>query len=110
MNDVRNVSSMTNGPGAAAVLAAGVGMFVLGALSFVGDKSAAIKNSLVWYKPTGALSGVSCAAVLAWVVVWAVLDRMWRRKTVAMGRVNAIAFGLLGLGLLLVFPPLVDRL
>ena len=105
-----NAPRMTNGSGAAAILAAGIGSFVLAVLAFAGDKSAAIKSALVLYKPTGALSGVTTAAIVVWLVAWGVLEWRWRSRTVALGRVNLVAFVLLVLSLLLTFPPIVDLL
>jgi hypothetical protein len=109
MNEaVVSEARISNGSGAAAILAAGVGSLVLGVLSFAGDKSAAFKASMDWYKPTGALSGVTTAAIAAWLVVWVLLELRWNRKSVAAGRTNAAALTMLALGLLLTFPPLVD--
>jgi len=101
-------SILPNGSGAAAILASGIGSFVLAVLAFAGDKSAAVKSSLVFYKPTGALSGVSTIAILIWLLTWGIFEWRWGKKTVAAGRIIAAAFVLLGLSLLLTFPPVVD--
>ena len=103
-----NTSSVTNGSGAAAILAAGIGSFALAMLACAGDKSAAIKNSLIFYKPTGPLSGVTSTAIVIWLLTWGILEWRWRNRTVAVGRINAVALVLLGLSLLLTFPPVVD--
>ena len=108
--NVDEASVRTNGSGAAAILAAGVGSFVFALLALAGDKSAAVKSSLVFYKPTGALSGVSDVAILIWIVVWVGLELMWRRKTVRLGAVCGWSFAMLVLGFLLTFPPVVDLL
>ena len=100
--------TLTNGSGAAAILAAGVGTFALAILACAGDKSAAVKNSLIFYKPTGPLSGVTTSAILIWLVSWVILEWRWRNKTVGVERIAAIALALLGLSLLLTFPPVVD--
>src|ERR1017187_4265734 len=100
--------TLTNGSGAAAILSAGVGAFALAVLAFAGDKSALIASSLVFYKPTGPLSGVTTAAILIWLFTWGILEWRWRKRTVAAGRIGAIALALLGLSLLLTFPPVVD--
>jgi hypothetical protein len=100
--------SMTNGSGAAAILSAGVGCFAVALLAAVGDKSAAAKRLLNLYKPTGALSGVTTGAILLWLCLWGVLEWRWQTKTVPIGRVSVAALVLLGLGLLLTFPPIVD--
>jgi hypothetical protein len=103
-----NAPALTNGSGAAAILAAGIGSFALAVLACAGDKSAAIKNSLIFYKPTGPLSGVTTSAILIWLVSWVIFEWRWRNKTVGIGRIAAIALGLLGLSLLLTFPPIVE--
>jgi hypothetical protein len=101
---------LTNGSGAAAIFSAAVGCFVLAVLAIVGDKSALIHRSLVLYKPTGPLSGVTTIAILVWLVTWAILGWSWREKMVPAGRVNAIALALLVLSLVLTFPPVGDLL
>jgi hypothetical protein len=113
MNTSNNVASsdtpaLTNGSGSAAVLSAGIGSFALAVLAFAGDKSAHIKSMLIFYKPTGSLSGVTTAAILIWLFTWGTLEWRWRNKTVAVGRTNVIALILLGLSVLLTFPPVVD--
>lgn len=103
-----NAPALTNGSGTAAILAAGVGTFALAVFACAGDKSAAVKNSLNFYKPTGPLSGVTTAAILTWFFTWGILEWRWRNRSVAAGRITAIALALLGLSLLLTFPPIVD--
>ena len=97
-----------NGSGAAAVLAAGIGAFSLAVLAITADKVDSIKRLMVFYKPTGPLSGVTTSAIFVWLVAWAVLHASWRGRSVAAARVNTVAFILLGLSLLLTFPPLAD--
>jgi hypothetical protein len=97
-----------NGSGAAAVLAAGIGSFLVAIFALVADKSAAIKSLMIFYKPTGPLSGVTTSAIVVWLIAWLVLDRRWRSRTVAMGRVRTVALVLLILAVLLTFPPIAD--
>lgn len=101
-------SALTNGSGAAAILSAGIGCFVLAVLAILGDKSAVVKGSLVFYKPTGPLSGVTTVAVFVWLFTWGILEWCWRKETVAAPRINAIALALLALSLILTFPPVGD--
>jgi hypothetical protein len=103
-----NTPALPNGSGAAAILATGIGSFALAVLSCAGDKSAAVKNSLIFYKPTGPLSGVTTAAILIWILTWGILEWRWRNRTVAVGRISVVALALLALSLLLTFPPVVD--
>ena len=104
----QDVSAIPNGSGAAAMLAAALGCFALGILALAGDKSTAMRYGLNFYKPTGPLSGVTTSAIAIWVVSWGFLEWRWGKKTVAVGRVTAIALGLLFLSFLLTFPPVVE--
>ncbi len=101
-------AGLTNGSGAAAILAAGIGAFALAVLAIAADKVTSIQPLMAFYKPTGPLSGVTTAAILIWLFAWSILEWRWRNRTVAAGRTNAFALILLGLSLLLTFPPVVD--
>ena len=105
-----SAEKILNGAGAAAILAAGVGAFLLGVFAVAADKSAAIKSLMNFWKPTGALSGETTIAVVIWLLVWAILDARWRNRTVGLARIKTAALVLLALGLLLTFPPLGDLL
>ena len=107
-SNVREPATMPNGSGAAAILAGGVGMFAVGVLAIAADKFVLLGKLLVFYPLTGKLSGVTCTAVLIWLLSWAILERGWGRRDVSLARVNAIAFALLGLSLLLTFPPVAE--
>ncbi|HTU48119.1 MAG TPA: hypothetical protein VMF91_23870 [Bryobacteraceae bacterium] len=100
--------ALTNGSGAAAIFSAGIGCFVLAVLAILADKSALVQRSLVFYKPTGPLSGVTTVAILVWLVTWGILEWNWRKKTVPAGRISALALALLVLSLVLTFPPVGD--
>ncbi|MDG4897685.1 hypothetical protein P9272_29530 [Mesorhizobium sp. WSM4976] len=102
--------TIPNGPGAAAILAAGIGCATIGILALAGDASKAINSLLNFYNPSGALSGVTTVAIIVWLVAWFILARRWEKKTVAMSRVNIAAFALLLVGVLLTFPPFMDFL
>jgi hypothetical protein len=99
---------VTNGAGAAAVMAAGAGCFAVGVLAVLGDVLPAFKKAMIFYKPTGPLSGVTTVAVMVWLAVWGLLEWRWGRRDVRMGRVGAAAFVLLALGLMLTFPPIAE--
>jgi len=102
------VESMTNGPAAAAILAAGIGCATLGILALANDALPAIGKLLVFYKPSGGLSGVTTVAIIVWLATWLVLARLWAGRTVALAKVNVLAFAGLAIGLLLTFPPVMD--
>jgi len=103
-----NVPDYPNGSGAAAMLAAGIGSFLVALFALIADKSPAVKSLMIFYRPTGPLSGVTTCAIVAWLLVWFILDRRWSGKTVAVGRLRTAAFALLILAVLLTFPPIAD--
>ena len=99
-----------NGPAGAAILAAGVGCCMLGVLACTADISKSFAKLLTFYTPTGPLSGVTSSAILLWLATWFILAKRWHAKTVPLGKINVVAFALLGLGFLLTFPPFMDCL
>jgi len=103
-----NSAGIPNGSGAAAILAAGIGAFMVALLAIAADKFASFKSLMNIHKATGPLSGVTTFAIVVWLVIWAILDVRWSKRNVALGRINTIALVLLGLSLLLTFPPIAD--
>lgn len=99
-------SDLPNGAGAAAILAAGIGAFFLAILAILADQSTTIKRLMIFSKPTGPLSGVTTTAIVLWLAAWAILHALWRNRNVPVACINAVAFALLLLGLLLTFPPI----
>jgi hypothetical protein len=90
-NQARADLEIPNGPGAAAILAAGIGCAAMGILAFAADALDPIGKALNFYNPTGSLSGVTTLAILVWLLSWIVLSRLWQTQTVAMVKVNAVA-------------------
>jgi hypothetical protein len=110
MLETSSSTQLASGPGAAAVLAAGIGSFFVGFFAVLADKVPAIKSLMVFVKPTGPLSGVTTCAILVWLLTWAVLHVRWQRRSVALNHVAVSALVLLALGILLTFPPFGDML
>jgi len=104
----RSNADLPNGPGAAAILSAAIGCLAVAVLAILADQSPHLKSLLIFYKPTGPLSGVTTVAILVWLANWAVLESRWRKRSVALGRISAVALALLGLSLALTFPPIAD--
>lgn len=102
--------TLPNGPGAAAILAAGIGSLALGVFAFAGDAVPSILHAFNFWKPTGPLSGVTSTAVIVWLIAWFLLSRRWRAINVNLKGINAAAFAMLVAGLLLTFPPFMDLL
>ncbi len=102
------VRNFPNGGGAAAVLSAGIGSLCVAVFAILADQFAAMKSLMNFYKPTGPLSGVTTCAIVVWLAAWFILHARWRNRNLALARINAAAFVLLILGLLLTFPPIAD--
>jgi hypothetical protein len=99
---------LPNGSGAAALLAAGIGTFTLSVLAVATDRIALLQRAMIYYRPTGPLSGVTTSAIVVWLLAWFALDRRWRNRTVALRPISVAALTLLVLSVLLTFPPLAD--
>ena len=110
MSEPQEKLPLTNGPGAAALLAGGIGVTALGIFAVLGDTWPAFKKLMIFSKATGPLSGVTTCAVIVWLLAWGVLEWRWKQKTVRIGRVTVVACVLLVVGLLLTFPPFADLL
>ncbi len=104
----KTAAAPPNGAGAAAILAAGTGAFLLAVFAIAGDKVASLKSFFTFSNPTGPLSGVTTCTVVGWLIAWAVFHGLWRRRDVAIRPVAIAAVVLLILSLLLTFPPIVD--
>ena len=101
---------MTNGRGAAAVLAAGIGSIALALLALVGDASRTVSSALNFWNPTGPLSGVTDVAILIWLAAWLLLSRLWVMRDVNLARINVISFAMFAAAILITFPPVMDFL
>ena len=101
---------LANGHAAAAILASGIGVASLGILALAADAEPVLNQSLAFYRPSGALSGVTTVAIAIWLASWAGLTLRWRGSTIAMVKTSVTAFLLMAVGILLTFPPLMDAL
>lgn len=96
-----------DGPGAAAMLAAGIGIFVLGFLTTTAVISSSIKDFLQdweWGQGVGPLAGKTTIAAIAFFGSWIGLHVWWRDKDIDIKKVFAIGIGLGLLGALGTFP------
>ncbi|MHB8623256.1 MAG: hypothetical protein ACYC9J_08055 [Sulfuricaulis sp.] len=102
--------NLPNGAGMAAILAAGIGCAALGVFAFLGDAVPGIGQFFNFYRPTGTLSGVTDCAIGVWLIGWYGLTQRWKGRDVAVGQVSLMAFVLLAIGFVLMFPPFIDLL
>jgi hypothetical protein len=92
-----------NGAALAAFLAAGIGAFTMGLVVILNEAGLFAAPSL--YPPAGGVTGRTAIAVAIWLIAWAVLHRRWKDREIAPRRVNLLTLVLIGLGILLTFPP-----
>ena len=97
-----------DGPGAAAMLAAGIGIFSLGLLTTLNEVSTALHDWLQSFemgRGVGPLAGKTTVAVIVWAIAWVVLGAAWRKKEVNIKRLFWVGLVLGLLGVVLMFPP-----
>ena len=92
------------GPVAAAVLATGIGAFVLGLLTTLNEASTGVHDFLEFDKDVGPLSGKTIIAVIAYFASWAILHGLWRRQNPALRPILLATVVLIALGVLGTFP------
>jgi hypothetical protein len=109
-HDIEAPASLPTGPGAAAILAAGIGCAVLGVFAVFGNEFNGIAWFFEFYTPVGPLSGVTSCALAVWLASWFFLAKTWADRDIAIGPVSAAAFVLLAIGFALTFPPVVNLL
>jgi fluoride ion exporter CrcB/FEX len=96
-----NLPDKPDGPGAAMMISAGVGILVLGFLTVLGEASAGAKTWLQkweWGEGVGPLAGKTTLAALAYIVSLVVLWIVWRAKNVNLKTAFyvGLALGILG--------------
>ena len=102
-----NLAEKPDGPGAAAMISAGIGIFVLGFLTTAAVISGGVKSFLLWWEwgqGVGPLAGKSTVAVIVWLISWAILYFLWRNKDVVLKTAFYIGLGLGILGAIGTFP------
>lgn len=96
------------GPAAAALVAAGVGTFVIGLMTTLASAFPGLRNALVWYSPSGPLSGKTGVGLIAWLLAWIILHSAWRAREANLARAFTWAIVLIVAGFLLTFPPIFE--
>jgi len=99
-----NSPTKPSGPAAAAILAAGIGCFVMGLVTSLAAGVSTFSSAIAFVKPVGPLSGKSDIAIAAYFIAWLVLYLVWRKKDVNIGRVGTATLILVGLGIVGTFP------
>lgn len=96
-------ADVVDGPVMAALLAAGIGAFAMGLFVILNEAGVLAAPSL--YAPAGGVSGRTTYAVITWLIAWGVLHGRWKERAVRRAPAFAATLVLVGLGLVLTFPP-----
>jgi fluoride ion exporter CrcB/FEX len=102
-----DLSDKPDGPGAAMMISAGIGMFVLGVLTVLAEASTSAKTWLEtwqWGQGVGPLAGKTTIATLVSVLSLVVLWAIWRKKDINIKMAFYIGLTLGILGALGTFP------
>lgn len=99
-----NIEEQPNGPAAAAVLAAAIGVFCLGLLTTLNEASTDVHDFLDIKSRVGPLSGKTTYAVAVYLVAWVVLAPVLWRRIVSFSGAMAAAAVLIAAGLVGTFP------
>jgi hypothetical protein len=103
-----NLVEKPDGPAAAAMLAAGIGIFALGVATVLNEASAWLHDLFERMEMglgVGPLAGKTIVATVAFFVSWLILAPAWRRKNPNLKVWFTVSLGLGILGALGTFPP-----
>jgi len=96
-----------DGPGAAMMISAGIGIFMLGLFTVLAEASTGVKDWLQkweWGVGVGPLAGKTTVATLIYFLSLAVLWAVWRNKEINVKTAFYIGFGLGVLGAIGTYP------
>jgi lysylphosphatidylglycerol synthetase-like protein (DUF2156 family) len=105
---VSEQANVATGIAAATMIASGIGSLVIGLMTTGAVISEGLKEALNWWNPAGPLSGKTSIGVLAWLISWFILNRMWHTENRNLQQAFTITLILVGLGLVLTFPPVFE--
>ena len=103
-----HLEAKPDGPGAAAMLAAGIGIFVLGLLTTLNEASESLSGVLEDFPGSvgvGPQAGKTILGRVAFLVSWVILGVLWWNRDVNIKKVFYIGLGLGILGAVAMFPP-----
>ncbi len=99
------IAQRPSGPAAAAILAAGIGVFTIGLMTTLAEASSSLRNALNWWAPAGPLVGKTGVGVIVWLIAWMLLGARYRGREASLRPIVLWTWILIALGVLLTFPP-----
>jgi hypothetical protein len=104
-DDHVELTDRPNGAFVAAMVSSALGCFVVGLSTVLCEVSDGIKGSLTWWGPAGPLTGKTGAGIILWIISWVALHASIGKKNVSFRMPWIATLVLLGLSLLMTFPP-----
>ena len=109
---------LPTGPAAAALLSVGLGLLALGLSQVLSEASMRVKDAMqavgnAWMpgaQGIGPYSGKETLALLVWLISWAVLHALLRRREVSVVLAAAVALVLVGIATTILWPPVTHLL
>lgn len=105
--EMRQQQPLRNGEAAAAIVAAGIGCLTMGILTVLETAVGGLHTLLQFYPPAGSITGITSLMVVAWLVSWVALHRLWKSKQMNFTRMFVITLVCILLGMVGIFPPFV---
>ena len=106
--DALHLDERPDGPGAAAMMAAGIGILVTGLFTVLSEASVPIHDwlgSLEFERGVGPLAGKTILGTAGFFASWLVLGIAWRKKELDLRRWFWIALALGVVGAVMMLPP-----
>lgn len=106
--EAERAADIHSGEAAAAFVAGGIGIFILGLNTTLAAASEGIADLFRLSEATGPLSGKTTFAVAIWLIAWVVMGFLWRNKEMSLRTPIIISLVLVALGFVLTFPPVFE--
>ena len=103
-------SRSADGAAAAAILAAAIGVAFLGILTTLAEANTDFHDWANWWNRVGPLSGKSSLGLISWLVSWPFLHLALFRRDNVLPTAIVLSLALLMAGMVLMFPPIFQRI
>lgn len=116
MTTTSSASHLPTGPAAASLLAVGLGLLALGVSQVLSEASVSFKGAMqtlgnLWIPGAagiGPYSGKETVALLTWLLSWAALHLLLRKREVKLVIAGAATFLLIGFATTILWPPVTE--
>ena len=110
MEQSRPDSRSADGAAAAAILAAGIGVALLGLFTTLAEANEDFHDWVDWWHRVGPLSGKSSLGLISWLASWPFLHLVLFRRDNVLPAAAVVSVVLFTAGMILMFPPIFQRI